>query len=706
VIGCGKCGRENPDDARFCNGCAAPLADAEVAGQERKVVTVLFADLVGFTQRAERMDPEDVQAVLQPYHERLRKELERFGGTVEKFIGDAVMALFGAPVAHEDDPERAVRAALAIRDWVREQEEELQLRIAVNTGEALVALGARPAAGEGMASGDVVNTTARLQAAAPVNGILVSETTYRATRHTIDYREHDPVEAKGKAEPIHVWEAVEAHSRLGVDLLREVRSPLVGRERERALLRETLVRVREERSPQLVTLVGVPGIGKSRLVYELLDAVEQGGVLTYWRQGRSLPYGEGVTYWALSEMVKAQAGVLETDSVEEVERKLKGAVGSLLADPTEAEWVESHLRPLAGVNADAEGSADRQSESFTAWRRFFEAMADRRPLVLVFEDIHWADDGLLDFVDHLVDWATGVPILVACTARPELLERRPGWGGGKLNAATLSLSPLSEGETAQLFAALLGQPVLEAEVQQRLLAHAGGNPLYAEQYAQMHAERGDGEELPVPESVQGIIAARLDLLPSKEKHLLQDASVLGKVFWLGGLVNGRSRSLALECMQMLLGLSCNALGSLPLRTKRSMRSATSSFAMSRMGRFRVLRAPASIVALPHGSRRSGVRTITRRCSRTTTRARSSSREQLANRHGTSRSVREKRSSTQAIARTRSMPIRPRRGSTKQRSSCGRRIRLSMRVYFSAPVARATSRSKAAKTRSKRRLQRS
>jgi class 3 adenylate cyclase len=421
VIRCPKCGRENPDDAGFCNGCAAPLAAAEAAGQERKVVTVLFADLVGFTRRAERMDPEDVQALLQPYHERLRRELERFGGTVEKFIGDAVMALFGAPVAHEDDPERAVRAALAIRDWVREQEEELQLRIAVNTGEALVALDARPETGEGMASGDVVNTTARLQAAAPVNGILVSETTYRATRHTIDYREHDPVEAKGKAEPIHVWEAVEAHSRLGVDLLREVRSPLVGRERERTLLRETLVRVREERSPQLVTLVGVPGIGKSRLVYELLDAVEQSGVLTYWRQGRSLPYGEGVTYWALSEMVKAQAGILETDSVEEVEGKLKAAVRSLIADPTEAEWVESQLRPLAGVSTEAEGSADRQSESFTAWRRFFEAMADRRPLVLVFEDIHWADDGLLDFVDHLVDWATGVPILVACTARPELL---------------------------------------------------------------------------------------------------------------------------------------------------------------------------------------------------------------------------------------------------------------------------------------------
>jgi len=309
-------------------------------------VTVLFADLVGFTARAETMDPEDVRALLAPYHAQLREDLERFGGTVEKFIGDAVMALFGAPVAHEDDPERAVRAALAIRDWVREQAEDLQLRIAVNTGEALIGLGLRPEAGEGMASGDVVNTTARLQAAAPVNGILVGETTYRATRHAIDYREHGPVAAKGKSEPIRVWEAMEARSRLGVDLLRQVRSPLVGRERERTLLRETLVRVRAERSPQLVTLVGVPGIGKSRLVYELMDSVEQSGMLTHWRQGRSLPYGEGVTYWSLSEMVKAQAGILETDSVEEVERKLKAAVADLVADGTEAEWMESHLRPL------------------------------------------------------------------------------------------------------------------------------------------------------------------------------------------------------------------------------------------------------------------------------------------------------------------------------------------------------------------------
>ena len=401
----------------------------ESSRKERKIVTVLFADLVGFTARAEQLDPEDVEAILRPYHERLRAELERFGGTVEKFIGDAVMALFGAPVAHEDDPERAVRAALAIRDWARE-EGDVEVRVAVNTGEALVSLGARPEAGEGMASGDVINTAARLQAAAPVNGIIVGETTQRATRHAIDYRELEPIEAKGKSDRIAVWEAVNARSRFGVDLLRTVRSPLVGRDRELALLRDTLARVREERSSQLVTLVGVPGIGKSRLVYELMQFVQQGGVLTYWRQGRSLPYGESVSYWALSEIVKAQAGVLETDSAEEVQRKLQAAVGDLVGDEAEAGRIGAHLRPLAGAGTDAELSGDRRNEAFAAWRRFFEAMAERRPLVLVFDDVQWADDGLLDFIDHLVDWSTGVPILVVCTARPELLERRPGWGGG------------------------------------------------------------------------------------------------------------------------------------------------------------------------------------------------------------------------------------------------------------------------------------
>jgi class 3 adenylate cyclase/tetratricopeptide (TPR) repeat protein len=514
--------------------------------QERKVVTVLFADLVGFTARSESLDPEDVHAILRPYHERLRSELERHGGTVEKFIGDAVMALFGAPAAHEDDPERAVRAALAIRDWARD-ERDLEVRIGVTTGEALVSLTARPDAGEGMASGDVVNTAARLESAAPTNGILVDETTYRATRDRIVYAEVDAVAAKGKAEPVVVWEAQEARSRFGVDVV-QAGAPLVGRRRELDLLTGALARAREERSPQLVTLVGVPGIGKSRLVYELSRVVEDDPEIIHWRQGRSLPYGEGVTYWALAEMAKAHAGILESDSPDEAERKLSEAVESLHADSGR---LLENLRPLVGLGTDAEHSADR-SERFAAWRTFFEALAEQRPTVLVFEDLHWADEDLLDFVDHLVDWGSGVALLVVCTARPELLERRSGWGGGKPNALTLSISPLSDDDTARLLAGLLERAVLPAEKQARLLGRAGGNPLYAEQFARLLAESG-GEDLPLPENVQGIIAARLDGLPAEEKRLLQDASVLGKVFWLGAVaaVGGLERQAAEERLHAL-----------------------------------------------------------------------------------------------------------------------------------------------------------
>ena len=353
--------------------------------RERKVVTVLFADLVGFTSRAETLDPEDVEAILRPYHAHLRDELERFGGTVEKFIGDAVLSVFGAPVAHEDDPERAVRAALAIRDWICD-EGELEIRLAVTTGEALVSLGARLTHGESLVAGDVVNTASRLQVAAPVNGILVGEATYRATERVIGYRDAPAIDAKGKSSPVPVWEVVEARSRVGVDVALEPRMPLVGRERELDLLRGSLARARHERSPQLVTLVGVPGIGKTRLVQELFRTIEADPELIYWRQGRSLPYGDGVQLGALSEIVKAHAGVLEGDPAESATRKLNAVVEEISDDEGETAWIERHLRPLLGLTTGSEARADR-NESFAAWRRFFEGLAEERPLVLVFEDL-------------------------------------------------------------------------------------------------------------------------------------------------------------------------------------------------------------------------------------------------------------------------------------------------------------------------------
>jgi class 3 adenylate cyclase/tetratricopeptide (TPR) repeat protein len=487
-----------------------------VGREERKVVTVLFTDLVGFTSRAEELDPEDVRAMLSPYYTRLREQIEQRGGTVEKFIGDAVMAVFGAPVAHEDDPVRAVLAAIAIRD----SSPDLEIRTAVNTGEALVALDADVAAGEGMVSGDVVNTAARLQSAAPVNGILVGEATYRATRHVIDYREAASVEAKGKSRPVPVWEVVAARPRFGSDVEQTHRAALVGRERELFLLTDAFARCRSEETAQLVTLVGVPGIGKSRLVAELFTTLDNDPDVYWWRQGRSLPYGESRSVWALGEIVKAQAGILESDDAQTAREKL----AATCAD----EWVLSHLQALVGVGGEVDESRDRRTEAFSAWRRFFETLAEERPLVLVFEDLQWADDTLLDFVDHLAEWTSGVPALIVGTARPELLDRRAGWGGGKRNAVTLSIGALSDDETARLL------PILPAQVQQLVLKRAEGNPLYAAEYARMLADN-PGEDLPLPETVQGLIAARIDALPAEEKTLLQNASVLGKVFWPSAL---------------------------------------------------------------------------------------------------------------------------------------------------------------------------
>ncbi|MDP9342352.1 MAG: AAA family ATPase [Actinomycetota bacterium] len=555
MIVCARCGQENPDGFRFCGRCASPLGAEAPRGEERKVVTVLFCDLVGFTARSDRADPEDVRATLRPYHARLRIEIERYGGTVEKFIGDAVMAVFGAPVAHEDDPERAVRAGLRITEAIEELNEsqsglDLSVRIGINSGEAVVALGARPAEGEGIVTGDVVNTAARLQTAAPVGAVVVGALTYRATREVFDYDDLDPVAAKGKQEPIPLWRALRAKSRLGVDIEQGTRAPLLGRDAELGLLKDTFIRTVRDQAPQLVTLTGEPGVGKSRLVWEFRRFVDDTPDLVYWRQGRCLPYGDGIAFWALGEIVKAQAGINETDDPERASAKLDAAVRFLAAPAEEAEWLKARLAPLVGGEGAGSGAdAVARDESFAAWRRFLELAAARSPLVAVFEDLHWADPVLIEFLEHLVDWASGVPLLILCTGRPELYERHPGWGGGKRNSFTVALSPLGAEDTARLISELLSQAVLPAEVQSALVERSGGNPLYTEEFVKMLVDRGvlaRGEnrgpwrlaadaDIAVPETLQALIAARLDTLPIEQKSLLQDGSVVGKVFWSGAV---------------------------------------------------------------------------------------------------------------------------------------------------------------------------
>jgi class 3 adenylate cyclase len=549
---CGNCHQLNGPDARYCSACGNRLDPNADRPRERKVVTVLFADLVGFTSRAERMDVEDVHAMLHPYHTLVREQLEQRRGTVEKFIGDAVMAVFGAPTAHEDDPERAVRAALAIRDALalaneRQPELDLHVRIGVNTGEALVSLDAQPAAGEGIASGDVVNTAARLQAAAPIDGVLVAEDTYRATRKAIDFGEAPPVHARGKAVPVPCWLALGPRSRFGETRRRQDATPLVGRRRERQAVIEAFERAYRNRSPQTLTLVGVPGIGKSRLVRELFRDLDRRHELIRWREGRSPPYGEGVTFWAFSEIVKAEAGLLESHEPDKASEKLAAAVAAVVDDREEAEWMERHLRPLVGLEAGEPLFGDRRAEAFAAWRRFIERLAERRPTVLVFEDVHWADDALLDFIEHLVAWAAGVQLLVVCTARLELLERRPAWRADSKSSRLLSLAPLSESETQELLEALLASALLRAETRTALVKGSAGNPLYAQELVRMLVDRailsrhGDEwflektEDFPVPDSVFGIISARLDALPAEDKAVIQDASVVGKVFWPGAV---------------------------------------------------------------------------------------------------------------------------------------------------------------------------
>jgi class 3 adenylate cyclase len=536
----------NPEIARFCLACGAAIESAAWAlTEERKTVTVLFCDLVGFTEASDRADPEDVRARVRPYHARLRREVEGFGGTVEKFIGDAVMAVFGAPTAHEDDPERAVRAGLAILEAIADLNEAdaglgLAVRVGVETGEAVVTVGAHPELGEGLVAGDVVNIAAQLQGAAPVGGVMAGPGTYAATREVFDYQLLEPVVLRGKTQPVPVFWALAARARLGTDLTRSLGTPLVGRQADLGMLTGAFEKALAESAVQLVVVAGEPGVGKSRLVAELLSFAGSWPELIRWRQGRCLPYGEGITFWALGEILKAEAGILETDPPDAAAAKIDAIIPD---DAADAPWLQARLRPLAGLAAPP---ADRE-ENFAAWQAFIELLADDNPTVLVFEDLHWADPVLLEFIEHLADHTEGVPLLLVCTARPELFEKAPTWAAAARDLTRVNLRPLGPADTARLISHLLGTAVLPAEVQQAIADRAGGNPLYAEQFVRLLQDQhlltktrtgwriGPGAQIPLPPGVHGLIAARLDTLTAERKHLLHDAAVVGKVFWTGAI---------------------------------------------------------------------------------------------------------------------------------------------------------------------------
>ena len=527
-------------------------------------MSVLFCDLVGFTAVSERADPEDIDRMLSAYAAMARALIESHGGVMEKFIGDAAVGVFGVPAAHEDDAERAVRAGLRIVEAAERLRgvggAPLRLRVGVNTGEALVRLGIAATSGEGFLRGDAINTASRIQSVAPEMGVAVGVTTYEATTQVFDYEELEPATLKGKSELVRVFRASAARARFGTDLTRTHDSPFVGREIDLGLLKGIFDKTVASQSVQLVTVVGEPGIGKSRLVAELFGYIDGRPELIAWRQGRCLPYGEGITFWALGEILKGHIGILESDPPGVARAKLD----AVLPGGEEREWFRERLLPLVGIEASS--PAERE-ELFTAWRRFLEQIAEERPTVLVFEDLHWADDALLVFLEHLADLAEGVPLLLVGTARPELYERYPDYAMRLRNATPINLAPLSQQETARLISSLLDTTVLIAELQEPILEQAGGNPLYAEEFVRLLKDRDlleraglsswrlkEGAEVPFPDSVQALIAARLDTLGADVKSLLADAAVIGKVFWAGAIAAMGERDLG-QVTAMLRELS-------------------------------------------------------------------------------------------------------------------------------------------------------
>jgi class 3 adenylate cyclase/tetratricopeptide (TPR) repeat protein len=546
---CPSCGAESPAGAHFCIECghdltasasAQPPAPASSSPpEERRQATILFADLSGYTAAAERMDPEAVKVMVGRTLRRLGEEIERFGGTIDKFIGDNVMGVFGAPLAHGDDPERAVRAGLAMQEAMGDHGAGFSLRVGVNTGEVM----AGPVGDRYTVMGDPVNVAARLQAAARPGSVTVGEETYRASRDTISYKRLEPLALKGKEEPVPAWEANSAIAAPRRGALRS-QTPLIGREDEAALITSLLERTEGEGRPYLVTVLGQAGVGKSRLLRELVEEAGRRDPAPTVRRGQSPPYA-GVSYLPLIEVLREEFELVDSiDAPEAAWEMLLGGVTALMEELDEPESAERNAAALAiplGIDppdhaalADSDDPERMRDALFSAARAVIEGMTQRRPLVLAFDDIHWADEGMLELIDHLTRWVRG-PLLLVCLARDELLERRPGWGGGRRNATTISLEPLGETEARKLVEALLPSGSDGADVIPQVAERSGGNPLFAEEMINRLIEDDTVETATLPSTVQSLLAARLDSLDKDERRLLQHAAVVGQVFWDGTL---------------------------------------------------------------------------------------------------------------------------------------------------------------------------
>jgi len=551
---CPACGSPNAPQSKFCGECGAPLTEpAPVPPQaegvaaratERRLVSVLFLDLVSFTTLSEQRDAEDMRELMDRYFETAGAAIERHGGVVEKFIGDAVMAVWGTPVTHEDDAERAVRAALELVDAVAAlgatMDLPLQARGGVLTGEAATS----PEAGnQGMVTGDMVNTASRLQSAADPGSVFVGEATYRAASRAVAFEEVGELTLKGKEEPVRAWQALRVVAERQGQNRMTIEPPFVGRAEELRLLKEMLHATGREGKSRVVSVTGIGGIGKSRLSWELLKYVDGLAETIWWHHGRCPSYGEGITFWALGEMVRMRAGIAETDPPGVSRSKLAASVAQHVTDEDERHWLEPRLAFLLGLD---ERPAGGREEIFAAWRTFFERISDEGTVAMVFEDLQWADAGLLDFIESMLEWSRAKPIFIVTLARPELAERRPNWGAGQRNFLSLHLEPLPDPTMAELVRGMV--PGADDDAVTRIVERAEGVPLYAVETIRMLADRGvlragdrayelvgDLGDIQVPETLHALIASRLDGLAPEDRALLQDAAVLGKSFTLDAL---------------------------------------------------------------------------------------------------------------------------------------------------------------------------